>query len=44
MVTIDWVLLLVAFLCFVAAMFGLTSRVNLVATGLALLVLTMLTP
>lgn len=32
----DFILLLIAFICFVAAAFGVPSKVNLVAVGLAL--------
>jgi hypothetical protein len=42
MVTIDFVLIVVAFVCFVAAAAGVSARVNLVAAGLALWVLTLL--
>jgi hypothetical protein len=44
MVTIDWILHLLALGCFVAAAFGVTSRVNLVAAGLALWSLALLIP
>lgn len=41
---ITMLLLLLAFVCFVLAAFGVSSRVNLVAVGLALWVLTELIP
>lgn len=40
--TIHFILLLIAFGCFVAAAFGVRSPVNLTAAGLAFLVLSML--
>lgn len=42
MIGITAILLILAFICFVLAAFGVTSRVNLVAVGLALWVLTLL--
>lgn len=39
-ITLDLVLLIAAFVCFVVATIGIPSRVNLVALGLALWVLT----
>lgn len=36
---LEFILLLLAFLCFAAAAFGLTARFNLLALGLALAVL-----
>ncbi len=42
MITIHLVILILAFVCFVLATFGVTVRVNLVALGLALWVLTLL--
>lgn len=45
MLTLNLVLRLLAFLCFVAAAFGVPARnVNLVAAGLALWVLSILVP
>lgn len=40
--TLDLVLLIVAFLCFVAAALGVASRINLLAVGLAAWVLTVI--
>ncbi len=40
--TLHVLLYLLAFLCFVAATFGVPARVNFVAAGLALWVLTLL--
>jgi len=42
MLTLRLVLLVLAFLAFISAAFGVPSRVNLVAIGLALWVLTLL--
>jgi len=42
MLTLHFMLLLVAFLCFAAATFGVTARVNLTAAGLALWMLSLL--
>ena len=42
MVSVDFVLYLLAFGCFVAAAFGVSSRINLVAAGLAFLVVTLI--
>lgn len=42
MVTLHFILLLLALLCFVAAAAGMASRVNLVALGLALATLELL--
>jgi len=39
---VDTILLIVACICFVAAAIGISSRVNLVAAGLALVVLAQL--
>ena len=41
-ITIDWILHLLAFLAFVAATAGVSSRVNLIAAGLALWTLALL--
>jgi hypothetical protein len=41
-VTLDFVLLLLALIVFVAAAFGVPSRVNLIAIGLALVTLAQL--
>jgi len=42
MPSVKWVLLLLAFIAFALSAAGVTSRVNLVAAGLALWVLTLL--
>jgi len=42
MAQLNFVLLLLAFLCFVAATFGITTRVNLTSAGLAFWVLALL--
>lgn len=42
MISIHLILLVLAFLCFVLAAFGVPSRVNLTAAGLALWVLSIL--
>jgi hypothetical protein len=42
MITIHFLLLLLAFICFVLAAFGVGSRINLVAAGLAFWVVTIL--
>lgn len=44
MLTIRWLLLLLAFLAFAAAAAGISSRVNLTALGLALYTLSLLVP
>jgi hypothetical protein len=41
-VSLDSILLLLAFGCFVAAAFGVATKINLVAAGLALAVLSLL--
>jgi hypothetical protein len=41
-VTVHLILIVLALLCFIAAAFGVPSRVNLTAAGLALLTLTLL--
>ena len=41
-VTLDWILLTVAFVCFLLAAAGVTFRVQLVPLGLALWVFTLL--
>jgi hypothetical protein len=43
-ITLDLVLLLIALGCFVASACGVASRVNLLAVGLALFTVTLLTP
>lgn len=43
MITIQAILLILAFVCFLMAALGLSSRVNLVALGLAFWVLSLLT-
>jgi hypothetical protein len=40
--TLDLVLVVLAFMCFAAATFGLPARVNLIATGLALWILSVI--
>jgi hypothetical protein len=40
---LDMILTLVALICFVLATFGVPARINLVALGLALVTLTLLT-
>jgi len=42
LVTLRLLLLFIAFVCFVLAAFGVTSRVNLTAAGLALWTLSLL--
>jgi len=42
MITINALLLLLAFICFILAALGVTSRVNLLGLGLALWVLSLL--
>lgn len=42
--SIDLILLLLAFVCFLLATFEVTTRVNLIALGLALWVLTLILP
>lgn len=42
MITLRLLLLVLAFIAFVAATFGVTSRVNLIAAGLALWMLSLL--
>jgi hypothetical protein len=44
MIAIHTILVLLAFICFVLAAFGVAARLNLLALGLALLTLTQLTP
>lgn len=44
MVTIDLVLILLALVCFLVAAAGVPSRINLVAAGLALFMLSVLLP
>jgi hypothetical protein len=44
MIAIHTILVLLAFVCFVLAAFGVAARLNLLAVGLALLTLTQLTP
>jgi len=42
MITIQLLLLVLAFVCFLAATAGVSSKINLVALGLALWVLTLI--
>jgi len=42
--TVDLVLLVLALICFVASTFGVSSKVNLQSAGLALFIITLLTP
>lgn len=44
MVTLRLLLLIVAFICFLLGAIGVVSRVNLIAAGLALWVLTLIIP
>jgi len=44
MIALNVLLLILAFVCFVMAAFGASSKINLVPLGLALWVLTLLSP
>jgi hypothetical protein len=41
-ITLDWIVLFLALICFLASTAGIASRVNLQSLGLALWVLTLL--